>query len=110
MAVFECSLCHGVFQDPQGDGASYYHRCPPLSIVELMALSPAEAHRRMPGLPDPFTAADVEQVLSRRVVEREPHRDENIVPGYQNPPGRPGEEIDIPPAPIIADHGERIER
>lgn len=73
MATKQCRSCGGVFVDPQGAGARYFHTCPP--VEELRdptgrVLTPAEA-------------ALVEAaggIVTRVAVPRPNARDENVDP------------------------------
>jgi len=90
MSVYECLSCRGVYQDPQPDGSSYYHRCPPLSTdprggaVErpdmrdetLVFGNEGEASRlkapgrgRAPYVPPPPPAPEVPRTFLSRVCD-----------------------------------------
>jgi len=66
----ECQSCGGRYEPIQADGTEYYHRCPPLSAVEL---ADAVADGRI-QLPKDET---VDIAVQRRVYERANLRDEN---------------------------------
>jgi len=76
MPLFECPVCHGRYHDPDVGAIPYYHTCPSLSVAELLALLPGEVHALVPGLPTPFTRADLERALFSIDVPRPGRRDE----------------------------------
>jgi hypothetical protein len=81
MSVNKCNACGGVYSATNPDGSDYYHRCPPLSAVELDAAVKA-GKVALPLL----ETADV--AITRRVYERANARDENVKPNPdQTKPG-----------------------
>jgi len=68
--MLECQSCGGRYEPIQADGTQYFHRCPPLSAVELQK---AVDDGRV-KLPDGET---VDDAILRRVYERANLRDEN---------------------------------
>lgn len=67
----KCSSCNGTYTPVQADGTLYFHRCPPLSAVELqLAVLGGKV-----VLPVTETVADA---VNRRVYERPSVRDENL--------------------------------
>ena len=66
----ECQSCGGRYEPIQADGTEYYHRCPPLSAVEL---DQAVKDGRV-TLPEGETVKDA---VARRIYERANMRDEN---------------------------------
>jgi hypothetical protein len=68
--MVECQSCGGRYEPIQADGMEYYHRCPPLSAVELQQ---AVDDGRV-KLPDKET---VDDAVLRRTYERSNFRDEN---------------------------------
>jgi len=99
LTTWQCPSCRGVYPDPQGNGQRYYHVCPPLSRLELLALAPGElaalytAHGINPLVPDALDE------LARVGVPRVNHRDENIDPAYRGEilaPGQTPEEETVP--------------
>lgn len=69
--MVECQACGGQYEPIQADGLQYFHRCAPLSAVELQAAVDAGKV----SLPKGETA---EQAVTRRVYERANLRDENL--------------------------------
>lgn len=58
---WECNACHGIYTDPQADGVSYFHVCPPLELT--------------PAKGDPGGKGFVPATYGPRPG----HRDENVV-------------------------------
>lgn len=69
--MVQCKSCGGVYSPTQTDGTSYFHRCPPLSVVELAAAVKAGKVT----LPNGETADDA---VLHRTYERAQLRDENL--------------------------------
>ena len=108
--LFECSICHGTFIDPQRDGTTYFHQCPPLSLPECLALPLPQLLALLPQLPPAPTPADIAAALAQTTVARPGARDENIDPSYKGQTVAPGGTVDDTLAPKIADNGNRIPR
>jgi len=102
MAAFECPVCHGRYLDPQPDGSRYFHACPPLSIVELLALTPDQARALAPELPANYTRADLDVLLATRPIERPGARNENVARDAPPVGVKPGEVPDYNDRPRIA--------
>lgn len=68
--MVQCKSCGGLYEPILADGMQYFHRCPPLSAVEL---EKAVADGRV-QLPAGETVADA---ITRRTYERQNLRDEN---------------------------------
>jgi hypothetical protein len=67
----QCKACGGVYNTTQADGTTYFHRCPPLSAVELAAaVSAGKIVLPLGETPDKAVAA--------RTYERANVRDENL--------------------------------
>lgn len=69
--MLKCSSCGGVYPDVLADGTSYFHRCPPLSRVELDAAVKAGKVQLPAG-------ETVDDAIMRRTYERGNLRDENL--------------------------------
>lgn len=67
----QCKSCGGTYNQVLGDGTQYFHRCPPLSSVEVAA----DVTAGKLVLPNGETA---DQAVSRRTYERNQLRDENL--------------------------------
>jgi hypothetical protein len=72
--MLECQSCGGRYEPETADGQAYYHRCPPLSAVELAAAVKA----RRVSLP---LGETVDDAVRRRTYERATLRDENVKGG-----------------------------
>ena len=72
--MLKCQTCDGVYRETTSDGLTYYHRCPPLSAVELQAAVDAG----LVQLPKDETAATA---VTLRTYERASLRDENVKGG-----------------------------
>lgn len=108
MAKYECPVCHGISIDPQAEGVTFFHACPPLSGPELAAMPAAQARELAPELPAAFTRADIDRVLGARSIERPGARNENIAPGQPPVNLKPGETPDPSAAKRIQDQPPRI--
>lgn len=69
--MLQCVTCGGVYAPTLADGTQYFHRCPPLSGVELAA-AVAAGKVVLPGGETPAIA------VNNRVYERNALRDENL--------------------------------
>lgn len=67
----KCQGCGGTYNQVQNDGTLYFHRCPPLSTVELAA-AVAGGKVVLPNGETPDVA------VTRRTYERAGLRDENL--------------------------------
>lgn len=80
LTFVECRTCGAVYARILADGSEYYHACPPLSDVEVIAALDLGADRST-WTPEERFAFDT---ASR---ERPDHRDENIaLPTRRNEP------------------------
>lgn len=70
--MVKCNACGGTYEPVLLDGMEYFHRCPPLSVVELAAAI-AAGKVALPVGETPDVA------VTRRIYERTNARDENIV-------------------------------
>ena len=77
--MVKCTACGGTYEPILPDGMQYFHRCPPLSRVELAA---AVAAGKV-ALPANET---VDDAVARRTYERTNQRDENIQSTAPNGP------------------------
>jgi len=69
--MVKCNACGGTYEPVLPDGMEYFHKCPPLSVVELAA-AVAAGKVQLPALETPDVA------VTRRIYERSNARDENI--------------------------------
>jgi hypothetical protein len=69
--MVKCNACGGTYEPVLLDGMEYYHKCPPLSVVELAA-AVAAGKVQLPLGETPDIA------VTRRSYERSNQRDENI--------------------------------
>lgn len=95
----QCAACGGTYQPIQADGTQYFHRCPPLSAVELDAAVQAGKVT----LPKNETAADA---AARRSYSRNGERDENVPSTLQKDAGKlkaagMGTTLVADPAPMV---------
>ncbi len=102
LTTWQCPSCHGVYSDPQGNGQRYYHICPPLSRIELLALSPGELIALYTAHAIPPTVPDALERLAGVGIARVNHRDENIDPAYRGETLAPGQRPDETAVPRIA--------
>jgi hypothetical protein len=70
--MVKCNSCGGQYEPVLSDGMEYFHKCPPLSVVELAA-AVAAGKVVLPGGETPDVA------VTRRTYERQNQRDENLV-------------------------------
>jgi hypothetical protein len=76
-----CQSCGGTYDPVLADGMQYFHRCPPLSVVELAAAVKA-GKVKLPDGEEPDVA------VTRRVYERAQLRDENRPSTFQEHAGQ----------------------
>lgn len=97
----QCKACLGTYSPVQPDGTQYFHRCPPLSAVELdLAVKAGKV-----TIPNGETA-DI--AVARRTYERAGLRDENLPgtkptdAGKMKAPGAGVQAVaDAPPAVVV---------
>lgn len=73
----QCTACKGTYEKTTADGMQYFHRCPPLSAVELAAAVTA-GKVQLPIDPVTTLAETPDVAVTRRVYERGNLRDENV--------------------------------
>lgn len=69
--MVQCQSCGGTYSPVLADGTQYFHRCPPLSAVEL-AVAVLKGKVTLP------IGETVDDAISRRIYERNQVRDENL--------------------------------
>jgi len=102
MGKFKCPTCLGTYEDPQPNGARYYHACPPIGASELERMPEGQVRQLYPELPAAFTRGDLERVCLQRAVNRDNHIDENIAPGVPGRFVKPNDKLDDDDLPRVS--------
>ena len=75
--MLKCTACGGVYMPTTADGLQYFHRCPPLSLAELIAKVQA-GKIALPNDPITGVPETPDVAITRRSYERANLRDENL--------------------------------